>query len=94
VLPVTKEVGLSRDRIYLMKETGATKSVSKTLKSFRDIIQAVRKSKVPTIDIRPAGKDTLAYLVFSSGTSGLPKGIIIYLFFTRSKCSRLLFCNF
>ena len=57
-----------------MKETGA----SKKLKTFRGIIQNVRKRKVPLVDIRPAGKDTLAYLVFSSGTSGLPKGMYIF----------------
>jgi acyl-coenzyme A synthetase/AMP-(fatty) acid ligase len=74
VLPVAKELSLSEDRIYLMKETGA----SKKLKTFRGIIQNVRKRKVPLVDIRPAGKDTLAYLVFSSGTSGLPKGMYIF----------------
>ena len=74
MLPVAKEVGLSEDRIYLMKETGALKK----LKTFRGIIQNVRKRKVPLVDIRPAGKDTLAYLVFSSGTSGLPKGMYIF----------------
>ena len=74
MLPVAKEVGLSEDRIYLMKETGA----SKKLKTFRGIIQNVRKRKVPLVDIRPASKDTRAYLVFSSGTSGLPKGMYIF----------------
>jgi acyl-CoA synthetase (AMP-forming)/AMP-acid ligase II len=74
VLPVAKEVGLSNDRIYLMG-TGTTKAVSKDLKTLKGIIQDVRQRKVPTVDIRPVGKDTLAYLVFSSGTSGLPKGM-------------------
>lgn len=74
MLPVAKEVGLSEDKIYLMKETGA----SKKLKTFRGIIQDVRRRKVPLVNIRPAGKDTLAYLVFSSGTSGLPKGMYIF----------------
>jgi len=57
-----------------MKETGA----SKKLKTLRGMIQDVRKRKVPLVDIGPAGKDTLAYLVFSSGTSGLPKGLHIF----------------
>jgi len=86
VLPVAKEVGLSEDRMYLMKETGAAKAVSNKLKSFRGIIQDVRKRKVSTVKIRPAGKDTLAYLVFSSGTSGLPKGM----YFVCSKYSQLI----
>jgi len=63
------EVGL-----IMMKETG----VSKKLKAFRGIIQDVKKKKIPLVDIRPEGKDTLAYLVFSNGTSGLPKGPHIY----------------
>ena len=57
-----------------MKETGA----SKKLKTLRGMIQGVRKRKVPLVDIRPAGKDTLAYMLFSSGTSGLPKGLHIF----------------
>jgi hypothetical protein len=74
-----------------MQETGGTKA--NKLEMFRGIIQDMRNRKVPTIDIRPAGKDTLAYLVFSTGKSGLPKGII-YVFFVYGKCSRFLFCNF
>ncbi|KDR83116.1 hypothetical protein GALMADRAFT_238939 [Galerina marginata CBS 339.88] len=84
VLPVAKQVGLSSDRIYLMKEggfkgakTAKPKKGGKERKSFRTIIQNVRTRKIPTIDVRPAGKDTLAYLVFSSGTSGLPKAVMI-----------------
>ncbi|KAF9564169.1 acetyl-CoA synthetase-like protein [Agrocybe pediades] len=76
VLPVAKEVGLSADRIYIIKE-GGVKKATKTRKSFRSIIANVRTRKLPTVDIRPATKDTLAYLVFSSGTSGLPKAVMI-----------------
>lgn len=80
VLPVAKEAGLSADRIYLMKEGGVKKAANtgkaKSRKSFRTIIADVRKRKVPAVPIRPATNGTLAYLVFSSGTSGLPKGMI------------------
>jgi long-subunit acyl-CoA synthetase (AMP-forming) len=34
---------------------------------------------IGTFKSRPAQKDTLAYLVFSSGTSGLPKGLLWFL---------------
>jgi len=37
----------------------------------------VRNKKIPPVDIRTATKDTLAYLIFSSGTSGLPKAVMI-----------------
>lgn len=81
VLPVAKAVGLSSDRVYVMKENGAksvkVKKSGKERKSFRSIIEGVRKRGTKTIDVRPAGKDTLAYLVFSSGTSGLPKAVMI-----------------
>lgn len=86
VLPVAKDVGLSGDRIYLLKEGGGkdTKAVKgkrvggKERKTFRSIIEDVRRQGTKTIDVRTAGKNTLAYLVFSSGTSGLPKGVCYF----------------
>ena len=63
-----KEVGLPDGHIYTLE--GSVKG----RRSFSDMINQVRKDFKSRIDIRPAGKDTLAYLVFSSGTSGLPKG--------------------
>ena len=81
VLPVAKELGLSSDRIYLMKEDSGksgkkpkTKKGAKERKSFRSLLEGVRQRKTPPVGVRPVKKDTLAYLVFSSGTSGLPKG--------------------
>ncbi|KAF8962987.1 hypothetical protein BDZ97DRAFT_1758944 [Flammula alnicola] len=78
VLPAAREAGIPEDRIYLMRE-GEEKPVKKGKgrKSFRSIIEDVRRRKTPVVDVRPAGKDTLAYLVFSSGTSGLPKAVMI-----------------
>jgi non-ribosomal peptide synthetase component F len=43
-------------------------------RSIRSIIRDTRNKHIPPVDVRPATKDTLAYLIFSSGTSGLPKG--------------------
>jgi len=69
VQKVAKDAGFPDDRIYTFdgQVTGR--------RSFDNMIQQVRKNSVPRIAVRPAGKDTLAYLVFSSGTTGLPKGI-------------------
>lgn len=64
-----KEVGLSDNRIYTLE--GPT---VKGRRSFSDMIHQVKTDFTPRIEVRPAGKDTLAYLIFSSGTSGLPKG--------------------
>ena len=73
------EAGIPQDRIYLLQ--GATLrprikiAKGKAKQSFWGIIEDVRERKLPTVDIRPATENTLAYLVFSSGTSGLPKGL-------------------
>ena len=67
-LPVAKKLGLTEDRIYVLQESP---SGHRTLGS---AIDEVRKRSVPRVESRPVQKDTLAYLVFSSGTSGLPKG--------------------
>jgi len=74
VLPVAKEAGV--------KEVYVLKGHAKDRKGLHSIIKDVRARKIPAIDVRPATKDTLAYLVFSSGTSGLPKGASC--FFRRS----------
>ena len=68
VVLVAKEVGIDLAHIHVMK--GSVKG----RKSLWSIIKDVRRKKIPLVDIRIATKDTLAYLVFSSGTSGLPKG--------------------
>ena len=68
VLSVAKEIGMDLNKIHIVKgETEGRRSI-------RSIIREVRNKQIPPVDIRPAAKDTLAYLIFSSGTSGLPKG--------------------
>jgi acyl-CoA synthetase (AMP-forming)/AMP-acid ligase II len=68
VVPVATELGIDLDHIYMMKGD------SNSRKSFWSIIRDVRSKKIPREDARTVTKNTLAYLVFSSGTSGLPKG--------------------
>ena len=51
---------------------------SKFRKGFGDLLDDARMKSIPTVSARPAAKDTLAYLVFSSGTTGLPKGLPLY----------------
>ena len=68
VVPVATELGIGPNHIYLMKRS------SKGIKSLWSIIEDVRRKKILRVDTRAATKNTLAYLVFSSGTTGLPKG--------------------
>ena len=68
VVPAAKELGIDLAHIYVIKGNVEDR------KSLWSIIRDVRRKKIPLVDIRIATKDTLAYLVFSSGTSGLPKG--------------------
>ena len=78
VVPVATELGIDPDRIYLMKGLG----ISDGRKSLWSIIEDVRSNKISRVDVRTATKNTLAYLVFSSGTSGLPKGNASVFFFS------------
>lgn len=67
-LQVAKLVGLSPKNIYTIA------GPAKRHRSLSEMILAVQKDKIPAVEVRPVSKDTLAYLIFSSGTSGLPKG--------------------
>lgn len=68
LLPVAKEVGIPVDRIHLLL------GEAPGFKTIQDFVDEVSQKNIPFVGIRPAKNDTLAYLVFSSGTSGLPKG--------------------
>lgn len=68
-LAAAKEIGLPEANIFVLEgksDDGRS--------SLQDFVKRVRDHHIPRTPVRPATKDTLAYLVFSSGTSGLPKG--------------------
>ncbi|KAG6836000.1 hypothetical protein H0H93_012364 [Arthromyces matolae] len=71
VLPVAKKVGLSSNNIYVLGGHAAGR------KSFKGMVEDARVRKIPVQAPRPAKRDTLAYLIFSSGTSGLPKAVML-----------------
>lgn len=62
-------MGLPADRIYLLEGEDVCYT------SYNQLVSSARKSGIPRLSVRQAHKDTLAYLIFSSGTSGLPKGM-------------------
>ena len=69
VVPAATELGMDPNHIYLLKGNFDGRK-----KSFWSIIKDVRSKKISRMEARTATKNTLAYLVFSSGTTGLPKG--------------------
>jgi long-subunit acyl-CoA synthetase (AMP-forming) len=85
IVPVATELGINPNHIYLMK------GISDGRKSLRSIIEDVRRKKISRVDTRTATKNTLAYLVFSSGTSGLPKGDESIFFLPGSSSTDTLF---
>jgi acyl-coenzyme A synthetase/AMP-(fatty) acid ligase len=68
VLIVAAEFGLSREKVYLMNKDASDHV------SVESLIRKVDEKQIPEEKVRIVPKDTLGYLVFSSGTSGLPKG--------------------
>ncbi|KAJ4472965.1 hypothetical protein J3R30DRAFT_3707954 [Lentinula aciculospora] len=70
-LSVAKEIGLSPNKIYII--SGHVKGHQ----SMSGMVERVRKARTERIRAKPATRHTLAYLVFSSGTSGLPKAVMI-----------------
>lgn len=66
---VAQDIGFPNSRIYILDgEVDGRWSLGQ-------MVAAVKKNFTSRLTARPAGKDTLAYLIFSSGTSGLPKSL-------------------
>lgn len=71
LLPLALTSGLPEDRIYILE--GEHNSYT----SYSQLVSSARKNHgIPRLPVRHATKDTLAYLVFSSGTSGPPKAVM------------------
>ena len=68
VLPIAKEVGISSMKIFPMSGHVSGR------RSFSQLIDETQRRKADIVPVRSVRKDTLAYLIFSSGTTGLPKG--------------------
>jgi acyl-CoA synthetase (AMP-forming)/AMP-acid ligase II len=67
-----KEIGLPEERIFILhgEVTGKV--------GLHRLIENVKARGLPRVPTQIVGDDTLAYLVFSSGTTGLPKGYFTF----------------
>lgn len=63
-----KVIGISEKSIFILQGEVAGKA------SLPRVIEDVKARGLPKIPTREVQDDTLAYLMFSSGTTGLPKG--------------------
>ncbi|KAG1737862.1 uncharacterized protein EDB91DRAFT_1237828 [Suillus paluster] len=70
LLPLALTSGLPAGRIYLLE--GEIKGYT----SFDQLVSSARENGIPRLPVRHATKDTLAYLIYSSGTSGPPKAVM------------------
>ncbi|OCH91611.1 acetyl-CoA synthetase-like protein [Obba rivulosa] len=68
---VAREVGIPDERIFVLEGRADGR------RGFGDMIDGVRRRGATKAPVRSARKDTLAHLIFSSGTSGLPKAVAI-----------------
>ena len=73
MLPACLKAGIADDRIYILKPQKNRKDINGR-RSCLSILHDVKTKKTKTVPIRVVAKDAAAYLVFSSGTTGLPKG--------------------
>ena len=77
-VPVVKKAiklaGLSKIGMTILEGGGAKAREGEV--SLQRLINRTKKQGVQPAGVTPVKRDTLAYLVFSSGTSGLPKGAL------------------
>jgi len=73
-LPVAREMNFPEENIFILE--GEVPSPHR-FKNLDSLVEVVRSNRIPREPVRPVGPDTLAYIIFSSGTSGLPKAVMI-----------------
>jgi long-subunit acyl-CoA synthetase (AMP-forming) len=69
VIPVEK-FGIPHHNIKLLRDPGQEEAHG----HFGKMMNYIKSTNLPQANVHPANNDTIAYLLFTSGTTGLPKG--------------------
>jgi len=68
---MTERIDIALEKIHVLGQK------IEGLRTFEEMVEEARSQAIPPVSPRAATRDTLAYLMFSSGTTGLPKGQLI-----------------
>jgi len=76
-LQASEEVRIPRSRVYILEGNASPGFIT-----FKDLVKLGEEENLVPITTRPVTKDQLAFLLFSSGTTGLSKGMLRIIFQT------------
>jgi acyl-CoA synthetase (AMP-forming)/AMP-acid ligase II len=85
-LQAAKEVGIPTSKVYILQGKAPHGFIS-----LQQLIHRVERDRLPIIPIKPVVANQLAFVLFSSGTTGLPKGIAFDLECTSFS---LIYCHY
>jgi long-subunit acyl-CoA synthetase (AMP-forming) len=70
VIPVAEKFGIPHHNVKLLRDPGQEEAHG----HFGKMMDRVKSANLPQANVHPANNDTIAYFLFTSGTTGIPKG--------------------